>query len=107
MSGSEVEIYTTHAQLWPWKTMGKKPQTIQNNMKKNPIDYFFSSKKLIKSHIDFLIYTENNVSYLAECIKMYLFLPASCRKNLAAFRERSLHCAGINRDSCSMHGLNF
>lgn len=110
MSGSEVEIYTTHAQLWSWKIMGKNPQTIQNNMKKTHrfFFFFFSKKTDQKPHRFFNLYWKQCIILnSAEYIKMYLFLPASCRKNLVAFRERSLHCAGINRDSFSMHGLNF
>lgn len=44
MSGSEVEIYTTHAQLWPRDTMGEKTPNNPKQLKK---------QTLTKSHMDF------------------------------------------------------
>lgn len=97
MSGSEVEIYTTHAQLWPWETTGKKPQTTQNNIK----------KYLTKNHTDFFFLTENNISYLAQLSTLRCVCFSQLHaESLVAFRGRSLHCGGIKRNSFSVHGLN-
>lgn len=96
MSGSEVETYTSDAQVWPRETMEKKNK--QNKTIKNPHQklhrlFFFSPRE------QFILLSSD------EYTKMCLFLPTDCRKSLVAFRGRNRHCGIINRDSFGMYGL--
>lgn len=101
---------------------GEKTPSNPKQHEKKHIDFFFSKNPDQKPHrffppkkpcpkatYFFFLFTENSISYLAQLSTLrcvcFSQLPVE-RVLFVAFRDRSLHCGGINRDSFSMHGLN-